>query len=101
MTTIQDGMHPEDIKAALRRRFGTLRAFCRQIRRDKTMVSHVLRNPCFSIPTEKAIAKALELSPHAIWPDRWTETGEPLPRTGEREPTRAASVETSQKRKAA
>ena len=95
------GMHVEDIKAALRRRHGTLRALAATWGRHPSSISRALTNPCFSVPTEKLIAKALKMPLHDIWPDRWTEAGESLPRSTHKNATRNKPPVTSQKRRAA
>ena len=101
MTRHAQVWHLEDIKAELRKRHGSLRALSPSWGYHRGAITKVLTDPRYSEVLERRIASALAVSLHVLWPDRWTETGEPLPRTGEREPTRAASVETSQKRKAA
>jgi Ner family transcriptional regulator len=95
------GMHAEDIKAALRRRHGTLRALAKTWGKHPTSISQVFMNPRYSIPTEKLIAQALDKPLHAIWPDRWNEEGESLDRSGLKHGNEIVSTNTSQKRRAA
>ena len=73
------GMHPEDVKAAIRIKFRTVTALTDSWGLHRSIVTQVLRNPLFSIRTERRIADALKLTPHAIWPDRWRRDGSPIP----------------------
>lgn len=96
------GWHPEDIKAELRKRFGSLRDLCRSWGLNDHAISNVLRDPSHSVPTEMRIALALGEKPQVLWPDRWdVATGEQLPRPSkaDRRP-RPASAQ-RQKRRAA
>ncbi|KDE20685.1 hypothetical protein AZ09_04370 [Acetobacter aceti 1023] len=81
------GMHPEDIKAALRKMFGALAAFSRQIGRDSRSVSKTIATPGYSVPIEHEIAKVLKMKPQAIWPDRYHRDGSPISITVARIPT--------------
>ena len=74
------GMHPEDIKAVLRRRFGFITDLSVEWGYDRSAISNTLVRPNYSQPVELRIAQALGLHPHAIWPDRWTAEGIPMPR---------------------
>ena len=76
------GWHPEDIRAAIRKRYGSLRALSLRFGMDRTAVSIVLLRPTASTRLERLIAAAIDQTPHALWPDRWSKGGEPLPRTG-------------------
>lgn len=74
------GWHPEDIKAALRKKHGPIGHLSRTWGFNQAAISKVLRFPSESITVERLIAAALNVSPHELWPDRWTKRGEPLPR---------------------
>jgi Ner family transcriptional regulator len=71
------GWHQEDIKAALRKRYGSLTALSTSWGLHKATVAVAL-NPGSYIPTvERRIAEALDQHPHTLWPDRWTPEGTP------------------------
>lgn len=74
------GLHPEEIKAALRMRYGSLREICRTWGVNRAAISNALRDPAHSIPTEMRIALALGKRPQVLWPDRWDADGKALPR---------------------
>jgi len=74
------GWHPEDIRAAIRKRYGTLRALSLSFGMDPATVSVTLLRPNASSRVERLIAAAIGETPHALWPDRWSKAGEPLPR---------------------
>lgn len=76
------GMHREEIKAKLRMKFGSLRRAATEFGVHYSAISRVFLFPNDSRPVELKIARALDLSPHLLWPDRWTAAGEPLPRAG-------------------
>ncbi|MDE7547243.1 helix-turn-helix domain-containing protein [Acetobacter fabarum] len=81
------GMHPEDIKAALRKMFGSLAAFSVMIGRDSRAVSKTIATPGYSVPIEREIAKALKVAVKAIWPDRYHSDGTPVSFVVSRIPT--------------
>ena len=95
------GMHAEDIKAALRRRHGTLRALAKAWGKHPATISRVLKEPRYSIPTERLIAEALDKHPFEIWPDRWTEAGDRVASVSEANGNRINHILDSQKRHAA
>jgi Ner family transcriptional regulator len=95
------GIHREDLKAMLRKRFGSLDALSRSWGLYRTTIASVLGNPYYSVPLERRIAEALNLHPHEIWPDRFSADGEALPRRRFVRSTPRTSPETSQKRRAA
>ena len=74
--------HREDIKAELRKRFGSVVKLSAEWGYARSAISHVLTTPCFSMPLERRIAAALGVPLHTLWPDRWTPEGAPLPRSG-------------------
>lgn len=95
------GWHPEDVKAALRKRFGSLHALTIEWGIDKSSISQVLRRPDKSARVERLIAAALGVAPYTIWPDRWTEQGERLPRAPLPIPAPGRASRSTQKREAA
>ncbi|WP_336947354.1 helix-turn-helix domain-containing protein [Asaia sp. HN010] len=72
------GIHPEDIAATLRKKWGTLAAFARHIGRTANAVSNTIRQPGYSVPIEKEIAGELDMGPHEVWPDRYKGDGTPV-----------------------
>ncbi|WP_338665027.1 helix-turn-helix domain-containing protein [Pararoseomonas sp. SCSIO 73927] len=97
-----EGWHLEQIKAALRQRFGSLRALSLQWKLNRSAISNTLTDPTYSVRLEKRIAKALDQHPNTLWPDRWTPKGESRPRAviaGKR--NRAPAHPHRQKREAA
>jgi len=77
-------MHAEDIKAALRKKWGTLSAFSRHIGKNPNAATQTIATPGYSVPTELAIAKELNKLPHDIWPDRFHYDGSPVSFRAER-----------------
>lgn len=77
MTLIGDmtDWHPEDIKAAIRKRGSTLAELARAEGISKQVLSMVLQGRA-SARDEKAIAKFLSLKPATIWPSRYLPNGE-------------------------
>ncbi|ARR52029.1 hypothetical protein HY78_00420 [Rhizorhabdus wittichii DC-6] len=72
MTPLRDS-HPEDLKAELRKKFGSLQRFEdeRGLRRDA--VAAAIRRPHALV--ELAIAEALNRPAHQIWPSRYNADG--------------------------
>jgi len=64
------GMHPEDIKAALRKRGWTLAAIGRSLGLKRAMVPGVVQGFTRSRRVEAEIARILELDAQQIWPNR-------------------------------
>ncbi len=95
------GWHAEDIRAAIRKRYGSLRALSIQFGLNHTAVSSVLRRPEASLKVERLIAAAIGETPHALWPDRWDAAGKPLPRIGLGKSAPQSAPQHSQKREAA
>lgn len=60
--------HREDIKAELRKRYGTLRALSTSWGMNGQAITHTLLRPNHHRPTARRIAQALDLSPHELWP---------------------------------
>lgn len=69
------GMHVEDIKAAIRKKWVTLAALSRHLGKNANAVTQTLATPGYSVPTELAIAKELGREPQEIWPDRFEHDG--------------------------
>ena len=95
------GMHYEDIKAALRKRFGPITLLSLQWGLCRSAIVESLRNPRASQRVELLIANALQKAPHEIWPDRWDISGAPLPRCSLAETIRRRTASASQIREAA
>ena len=72
------GMHLEDIKAALRKMYGSLAAFSVLIGRDSRAVSKTISTHGYSVPIEREIANALKRKPQDIWPQRYHHDGSPI-----------------------
>jgi Ner family transcriptional regulator len=68
-------VHPEDIKASLRKKGSSLTAIARDLGLAVSTVSHVLVD-ARSRRVERRIAKVLGTTPSAIWPDRYKTTME-------------------------
>lgn len=68
---IVQGWHKEQIKAELRIKFGTLRAFADQLGVDESLIRHTLTRP--QPRTERLIATALGTTPTVLWPERYTD----------------------------
>ncbi|MFT8896731.1 MAG: helix-turn-helix domain-containing protein [Acetobacter sp.] len=76
--THRKGMHAEEIKAALKMRFGSLAAFAVKLGRNEGAVSRAINTPGYSRRVEAEIAKVLCKPVHEIWPSRYDVSGEPL-----------------------
>lgn len=63
-------MHPEDIKAELRKKQSSLSAIARSLHVYPSAVSAVIRYKR-SRRIERAIAKALGTQPGNLWPERY------------------------------
>ncbi len=92
--------HKEEIKAALRMKFGSLSALAMSWGYSEHVISGVLSRKRFSIPVEIRISKALDVPLHDLWPDRWEPNGTPKrrPRVVS---TRGCANPNSKKREAA
>ena len=78
------GWHPEDIKAALRKQFGPITAISAGWGLSRAAITNTLGRPDYSTATERRIAEALQVPLHVLWPRRWNPDGTPLPRNLER-----------------
>nr|WP_298796064.1 helix-turn-helix domain-containing protein [uncultured Acetobacter sp.] len=81
------GMHVEDIKSSLRKKWGSLSALSRHLGRNPNAVTQALGTPGYSVPLEQAIADELGREPRDIWPDRYHMDGTPVSFRAERTPT--------------
>ena len=70
---VKNDAHPEDLKSALRKRFGSLAKFERQYRLPTLAAKAAIRRP--HRRAEQAIADALGRSPVSIWPSRYRPDG--------------------------
>ncbi|GBQ27207.1 putative transcriptional regulator [Acetobacter estunensis NRIC 0472] len=78
MAQTKPGMHAEEIKAALKIRFGSLSACAVSLGKSEGAVSNTINYPGYSRTIESAIAKILCKSAHEIWPSRYDAHGQPL-----------------------
>ncbi|MGB3930130.1 MAG: helix-turn-helix domain-containing protein [Sphingobium sp.] len=76
-------MHPEDIKAAVRKAGATLSALGRKNGLSRQQMSLAL-HARVSAKAEKIIADFLDLHPRSIWPSRYDKTGNRLSLTSTR-----------------
>lgn len=74
------GWHREEIKAALRKRHGTLEHLSTRWGYHKATVAIALGGREYLPAVERRIAAELGQPPHTLWPDRWTPEGTPLSR---------------------
>lgn len=73
------GWHTEDVKAELRKRFGSVTHLSIRWGYSRGAISAALRGGTRrSSKIEQRIADALGLPPHTLWPDRWSPAGSPL-----------------------
>lgn len=70
------GWHPEDIRAALRKRHGTVLAFTRTTNYTLSAVCKVINGMFFPGPAA-AIASDLGLPPWTLWPEWFLPDGTP------------------------
>lgn len=76
MTKRLTGWHPEDIKAAIRKRGWTLTSLAIHCGLPEAACRKALLEPYFA--AELAIAEALSESPRSLWPDRYRSDNQPL-----------------------
>jgi Ner family transcriptional regulator len=70
------GWHPEDIKAAVRKRGKTFTALAREHEVDPSTPRLAASRPCYT--GEQIVAGFLGIPPQELWPDRYSEDGHPL-----------------------
>ncbi len=73
------GWHAEDIKAGLRKRHRSMSALARSWGLHPNTIAVVLQNGSRMPRVEELIARELGVTPHTLWPDRWTPEGERRP----------------------
>lgn len=83
------GMHVEDIKAALRKKYGPLSSLSKTLGYHPSTVSNVLSRPGSSIALEAKLAELLGMPPYEVWPDRYQPDGTPLSFVAPRSPIAA------------
>lgn len=95
------GWHREDIRSALRKKFGNLTSLSVDWGYAPNAITQALGARGWA-GIERRIAEALEVSPHALWPNRWTPEGtRRSPNAIAGEPTAPASRMHRQKSEAA
>lgn len=84
------GWHPEDVKAAIRKRGQTLTSLSVLNGFSGAYLRNVLRRPLYE--GEQIIARFLGVPPYTIWPDRYYRDGRSrIPRVKENAATRRAA----------
>lgn len=99
MVTRSGDWHPEDIKAAIRKRGTTLTALSEDAGLCKSAVRNALIRPVKS--AEAVIAKFLNVPAKELWPDRYDDQGQRIKGTRRRHSSRSHSGRHRQKREAA
>ncbi len=95
------GWHSEDIKAALRKARGPITRLSQEWGYHRCAITKAISQSTYSTILEKRIARALNVSPFALWPDRWFRNGKPRPRADLRKSTGSRPLPHRQKRGAA
>lgn len=72
------GWHREDIKAALRKRYGSLSALAKSWGFNRLAISHALQTPKDRKRMAKRVAAALDVSPHELWPSIFEPESRPV-----------------------
>ncbi|MFT8421529.1 MAG: helix-turn-helix transcriptional regulator [Gluconacetobacter sp.] len=80
-------MHVEDIKAELRKRYGSLASISRQLGLNPNALTAAIHKPGNSVRSERRIAELLEMAPHEVFPDRFHKDGTPISHVVDRKPT--------------
>lgn len=83
-------MHPEDIKAAIRKRGITLAELALRADVSKQAVSAALDRRS-SERIDKVIAEFIGLKPHQIWPSRYNAKGQRIRYRSTRQPSQVAA----------
>lgn len=78
------GWHPEDVKAAIRKKGHTLSSLSRSHGYSAAYLRNALQRPLFE--GEQIIAAFLGVSPYSIWPDRYFRDGRSRIARGPRRP---------------
>lgn len=95
------GWHRERIKAALRMKFGPITHLSASWGYHRPAITNCLADARYSRPLEKRISIALGVPPCVLWPDRWHETGEPVPMADRPCRCTGGTAQSSQKMRAA
>lgn len=74
--TIPHDMHPEDVKAAIRKRGRTLEQLSEHWGFDKSAIAVALKRPWPAV--QELVATELQRSPAEIWPSRYNSEGAPV-----------------------
>lgn len=83
-------IHPEDLKAEIRKTCGSMAELSTSKGYQRDAVRKTLRNPWPAV--ERIIADALEAEPQTLWPSRYDEEGLPkTARTGPHNSTRSGT----------
>ncbi len=72
--------HVEDIKAALRKKYGSLNKLAALWGTTQPTISNTLHLANRSMRMERRISEDLNVPLHELWPDRWHPDGTPMPR---------------------
>lgn len=78
MARKRTGMHPEDIRAEIRKRFGSMAALGRSLGVSKTAVPNTINQPGYSAKMERRLAEVLGKPAAEIWPNRYHGDGTPV-----------------------
>ncbi|MPW00102.1 helix-turn-helix domain-containing protein [Bombella apis] len=84
MTQKRTDWHPEDIRAEIRKRFGSMAALGRHFGVSKTAVPNTINQPGYSAKMEQRLAEILGLKACEIWPSRYHRDGSPVSFRAER-----------------
>ena len=76
--------HPEDVRAEIRKRFGTMAALGRLLGVSKTAVPNTINQPGYSVKMEARLAEVLGKKAPEIWPSRYHRDGSPISFRAER-----------------
>jgi Ner family transcriptional regulator len=98
---LPEGMHREDIMAALRKKHGPITHLAMSWGLSRCAITDTLRDPRASTRVERLIAEALGMRVQDIWPERWDKTGTPLPRSSKTRHSRNDPAPHRQNREAA
>jgi len=86
-------MHPEDIRSAVRKKYGSMAKLSRALNLNDNAVSNAICQPGYSVPLERRIAEAIGLTVQQVWPDRYHADGSPVSLRADRTSTRSADAD--------
>ena len=72
---LSKGWHPEDVKAAIRKKGKTLKQLAQDSDLSASSIKSALRRPLYC--GEQAIAAFLQVEPRVLWPARYDDDGTP------------------------